>query len=249
MSAKGFSSLIYKTRRVAESCAHFDILPLPNERSKLVTAMLIDLVLIAVLAAVPLGLTYVASNPPGRGEPKKRYKIKLGLWCVLAFVVAVCSGKRQLDQKDYPEVAFNDREWEFPYLEANKVNHLRQEVVISSGTARNAQIYIRAFVEHGQPSAELDRQAIVRFKKLIADFPAKPEDFSAKTPHVYDETFQFDKVQLDDLEAGTDTLYAMMDAEWQNKQGFTLKHSWYARMSMPHKNGFVGAMMWHGITQ
>jgi hypothetical protein len=210
----------------------------------------IDLLLLALIGAGQIYVTVVGANPPKKGESKKPHNRKLIIGGAIGVLLTVTAAWRQYNQNDHPEVELAHRKWDTDYLDPNITQHLSVGVTVSSGTARQAQMYVRAFVLPGAATAESDHEAIVKFKKLMAETPMQPQDAKEnKNPWHYEEPFTFENAQIKDLESGRATLYSMVYIEWQNKQGLTLKYSNYVSMQVPPRDGYVANIRWNRLIQ
>lgn len=195
-------------------------------------------------------MAVVAALTPKRGEPRKPYLRKIFIIAAIGGGLTIATGVRQLNQNDHPEVSLSVRQWDSEHLEPNILSHLSQGLIVSSATAKQAQFWVRAFVLRGAATDKLDHEAIVQFKKTMVDTPMQPQDSKESTnPYHYEEPFTFDSAQIKDLENGESTLYAMVYAEWQNKQGLILKYSNYVSMAVPTQDGYVANIRWHRLIQ
>lgn len=215
-----------------------------------------DLVLTIVAAACSALISIVSSSPPERHQPRKPFKLKIWALSVLAMVATVCLYVRS-QQNIQPEMVPNQREWTSPtgtaalpaLFVAGQEIMLRQGMVVQSGTAKNIEFYAWAFMMYGEPTPEMQREAVKSFRKYMIDNAVMPETPPQKAGFFKDTPLVFDQTQISDLIHGRAVLYAMAYAKYQNRQGLTLETRSFAFMEPPQDRDQTGfsKTAWHMI--
>src|ERR1700760_5013822 len=165
----------------------------------------LDFFLAFVAAASAARINIISSSPPGKNDSKKPFKRKVLAASLVGFAATMGLFVRS-QQNIQPQMVLSKREWLSPngtaalpaiFVPGQEIM-LRQGMVVESGTAANIEFYALAFTRYGEPTQEMQVEAVKSFRKYMIDNPVMPE--IAQKPGFFKDTpFVFDQAQISDL--------------------------------------------------